>query len=362
MSQGPQVSAADYQQALQWYKTRGETVRSRLLTELRTALTAQQTAVESQIEYRLFADNGNIAAYATRLNGKRVVDVGAGLLQVLDWVATASAAVLPFRTGGVCANAYVPYLSDGIRDNTRRRDRRVLLEPVKSFFAYAESHSECEGISEPAFRASRNATAARDMAFAGSFKLLLAHEMSHHLHGHVDLPRPSETSASRARETQADKTALVLLTKSGTNPMEALPLLLMFGGINEFADTGGSHPSSVERLRWAWEAAGELLKEDKEFKRFLERSGQYEQWQRTSAMMEHALAAESEETSEDADESLPGDLSDRVQACLERRIRSCMRDCTQNYDYGHAECRDRLCSPKHGSNTSWERRCRRRNQ
>jgi hypothetical protein len=355
-AQTPSVQPSDYQTALLWYKDRGEVIRAELLQELRHGLTPAQARGEAEINYRIFAENGNTSAYATRLEGDRVVDIGAGLLQVLDWVATAVGGVGAFPSGATCAEAYIPYLADGIRENSRRGRRRAPLVPVAAFFTYAQTHRDtCRGITETSYRARQRADKARAIAFAASFKFLLAHEMSHHLLGHVrELPRSLSTSEVRQQETDTDKLALKLLVKTGTNPIQALPLLLLFGALEDWSVLGGDHPATVDRFKWAWDAALAILKDDPEFEPALRKSGEWEGWTKAVALLKERF----DELSDEPELPLSAGLDSREKACLERFVHGCMRDCMVNYGNSRAECRDNLCAPGKGSNGVWESRCR----
>lgn len=57
--------------------------------------------------------------------------------------------------------------------------------------------------------------------------------------------------------------------------------------------------------------------------------------------------------------SLSGqDAEATVKRCLNKRIASCMDDCTNNYGFSRSRCSNQMCSPDSGSNQSWERVCR----
>lgn len=356
LAQPAPVEPSDYQRVLVWYKDRGEVIRADLLQELRRGLTPAQARVESEVQYRIFAENGNTAAYAAVLEGARVVDVGAGLLQVIDWVSTALGALGAFPSGSACAESYVPYLAEGIRENSRRGRRKAPLLPVAAYFTFAPTHlDKCSGITEARFRKNPRADGARTMLFAGSFKLLLAHEMSHHLLGHVGTAsKRLSLSEVRQQETDADKLALRLIVRTGTNPLEALPLLMLFGALEDWNVLGGDHPATVDRFKWAWEAANAILKDDPEFEQSLRKSGQWDGWSKAVAVLKERF----DELPDEPDIPSSGGTKARLDACVQRYIHGCMRDCMFNYGNSKAECRDNLCAPEKGSNVAWERRCR----
>lgn len=49
--------------------------------------------------------------------------------------------------------------------------------------------------------------------------------------------------------------------------------------------------------------------------------------------------------------------TDDSSECMDARIESCVKDCTDNYGYPESQCRAQLCNPNVGPNRGWARRC-----
>jgi hypothetical protein len=47
-------------------------------------------------------------------------------------------------------------------------------------------------------------------------------------------------------------------------------------------------------------------------------------------------------------------------ACVSRRQKSCIADCTENYHHSYAVCESQFCNPDHGSPSHWEEQCTKR--
>lgn len=50
--------------------------------------------------------------------------------------------------------------------------------------------------------------------------------------------------------------------------------------------------------------------------------------------------------------------NEKFEACMQKRIQSCMSDCVNNYHFSASRCSNELCSPSVGTNTAWASRCR----
>ncbi len=281
----------DFAQLLEWYKSRAEYLIGEFRPGIRSGLSPEDRAVEESIHYRVVANTTNANGQAKRINGVNYTYVGAELIQVIDWLATALAIQAEFGQQG-CTAGYISYLADGINGNTAAVISGHPLQAVGSPFIFAQLRPDvCPNMTEMRFRARQRAVDMRELAVAGSIKLLMAHELGHHVH-HDTWSKATSKQDSRDREKAADDFAFRTLALSGTIPIEGLPLILLFGSIEGFSvegETASDHPAGVRRLRDMFEVSEKAIDSDEEVRTALVKSGKLTQWKQMVTLLKQQV-------------------------------------------------------------------------
>jgi hypothetical protein len=278
-------------QLLRWYKDRADHLIGEFRPQIRTGLSAADRAVEESIHYRVVANTGNANAQAKRIDGVNYTFIGAELIQVIDWLATALAIDTSFGERA-CTAGYISYLSDGINGNTAAVISGNKLKAVASPFGFAQLRPDlCPNMTEAVFRNRKNADDIRELYVGGSIRLLMAHELGHHVH-HDTWSTAASRRESREREKAADEFSFRILALSGTVPIEGLPLILLFTSVEGFSAEGESasdHPAGVRRLRDMFEASDEAISSNEVVRAALIRSGKLNQWKQMVALLKQQV-------------------------------------------------------------------------
>ena len=255
--------------------------------QVRPQLTARQQVIEEAIQYRVapsVAVNG--VAYIDDSDRRRI-DIGAGLLQVFEFMSVAL--VMPRWTDRECAATYVDHIIDTVVENGRRHSLGVRLSPVYDPLMYgARNQPVCAGLSFARMQADPEGTRNQVAALGGSIRWFLAHELAHHVLGHVesplarsDLPQAELLKLSRTREQEADAFAFKVSVYDGPGSIAfAFPAYLVVAGLggdveNEALET---HPAGLRRIRLLIEALETLPEDDEEFADYLTEEGLDERW------------------------------------------------------------------------------------
>jgi|GEM_PF-2610388 len=284
------VSGQDINQQLQWYKTRAEFLIGEFRPQIRSGLSSQQQEIERRVQYRVVV-TGNANAQARVSGSIGYTDISAGLVQVIDWLSHALAISAEFGKRA-CTMGYVKYLADGIEGNSSAVASHQPLQPVGSPFVFARLRPDlCPGVTEARFRARQRAVEIRELFVAGSLKLIMAHELAHHVYGHT-LSRPVNLKASRERERAADEFSFRALSLSGTIPYEGFPVILLFSAVEGFSiegETASDHPSGLHRLRDMAAFSADAVESDEAVKNALINSGKMEQWRQMVAGLKEEI-------------------------------------------------------------------------
>jgi len=136
---------------------------------------------------------------------------------------------------------YLKYLNRVIDQNERSVDQK---QHIQHFTEYV-------GI--PAATAAQILGRSETQEISGLLRVaaiafVLAHEIGHHILGHVDAP-PNFVAESRNREVAADRYAAALTMRAGISPFGALPALAFFSGAEgDRVDPDASHPLTYCRV------------------------------------------------------------------------------------------------------------------
>jgi hypothetical protein len=141
---------------------------------------------------------------------------------------------------------YLSYVNDTIDRNDRSvGEDSMTLQPFTEFAGIPE---------ETATQIMNGSDAGYNdgVLLYAAIGFVLAHEIGHHVLGHVD-SAPASPEDSRARETEADRYAFDLTMRAGMTAFGALPALAIFTAAeSEFADPEATHPDPSCRILGAW--------------------------------------------------------------------------------------------------------------
>lgn len=290
-SQCQSANPQDIAQLLEWYKGRAEYLIGEFRPQIRSGLSPEDRAVEESVHYRVVANTGNANGQAKRINGVNYTYIGAELIQVIDWLATSLAIDTAFGQRA-CTIAYISYLADGINGNTAAVISGHPLQVVGSPFVFAQLRPDlCSDMTEMRFRARQRAVDMREMYVGGSIRLLMTHELGHHVH-HDTWLNAASIRDKRDREKAADDFAFRTLALSGTIPIEGLPLILLFSSVEGFSvegETASDHPAGVRRLRDMFEVSENAVDSDEAVRAALLKSGKMAQWKQMVALLKQQV-------------------------------------------------------------------------
>jgi hypothetical protein len=278
---GCMISQSMYSQdpTLTFYKSRGETSIRAFRKIIRSALTPEQRQVEQTINYQVLATSvANAVAYEDALGG-RYIDLGVGLLMMYENVAVDG--IIGQAGYRNCAIAYEDYLFSSLNANSQLALSHIeQMQNISMPFVFASSNPACSGVT-PAILTEHPERQAAFKGFVGaSIHLTLAHELGHHLQGHVrrgGTENPLQTS--RGQEANADRFAFESFAKCNINPLQALPaftFLLFTGGPRE-DEMLFDHPSGPSRFEPMLNTMTSLT-EDPQFRAMLARTQQELAW------------------------------------------------------------------------------------
>jgi len=230
-----------------------------VLDQFWSVMDPSEQAILREIDVRIPMDYDMTRVIAYRQDG-RVIEISFGFYGILVKLCRAWILALYYAEQDPTIHekyeAYLAYLNDTIDQN----DRSIGQDPVapQSFAEFAGIPEETEAQIMSSGDAEYNNAALGVTAIA----FVLAHEIGHHVLGHVDAP-PASAAESRAREAEADRYAAALTMRAGLPAFGALPALAIFTSVeDEFIDPEATHPIASCRILGALMYTVDRLAED----------------------------------------------------------------------------------------------------
>ena len=133
------------------------------------------------------------------------------------------------------------------------------------FFRISDISDVQEVRAKPNFQTSRSVLLTHGLAF------VVAHELAHHVLGHVDSPATS-LEDQREMERAADAYAVKLVTRAGYNPMAAAAFMGLLSSLEGTSDAWveSNHPRAVCRQAEFMVKGHSTLSSDSEYMKFLD--------------------------------------------------------------------------------------------
>jgi len=164
---------------------------------------------------------------------------------------------------------YMYYVCTRYARNSERYAQGLSPERIAS--PYERAHMSDADFNE--FYSDKDVNSARAKLVGGAFAFLLAHEMGHHVLGHVDHPT-NDKEERRNMEAAADAWAIDLLLKKKVSPVSGIVPMLFFYYTTRHpiaSEVYKDHPADARRLLAMYEGANDRLPS---FRASIEASGQ----------------------------------------------------------------------------------------
>ena len=284
---------ADGQDAWDLMASRGRSVVAEFKEQVHPHLTAEESAIAGQITYSVIPSPVANAQARIDSTGRRRIEIGAGMMLTYELFSVAM--VMQQYGNPQCGKEYINVLFDGIAEATYLKDLGQASQPGVEPFRYAAQHPEfCKDVTLQRFRASPAAMKAQQALLGGSLRWLLAHELGHHLRGHVK-SRPRDTEDSRQREEEADDFANKIAAKDGPDAiMWAMPAYLTMArlGASGENESKSTHPAGARRARIIFDSLRDLPDKDASFRADLKRRGLLDAWGQKIEMILKAIESD----------------------------------------------------------------------
>lgn len=247
-----------------------------ILGDYRGLLSDAERRVVDRIDITVSNSINIYRVYARLRDGRRSIEFSVGWLTTMEMVQ--DAAILTTLSGNGGRDDMLRYIDDLAQTvwENGRRDR--LGQPMVASGPYplylGRSASEVREIyRDPAFQDARVTVKVHTIA------LILAHEIAHHVLGHLEGPRsgtPAEmAAASRIREQEADDWAINLANGAGySTAVSAFPFLFYALLESEEEDPLRTHPVSTCRAAQALVEGVDQAMGDQGFVDYLEATNQ----------------------------------------------------------------------------------------
>lgn len=239
---------------------------------IRQQVPPQDRKIADQVRLVVQPTEG-VNAWASIESGSRTITITAGILEIIDWLATAEA-VNAITGEKLCQTSYVKYLGDGVADNTDRHSSGLPPKIVTSPYQFYMAHrSICSAVGPDLVNSNQRATLTRNLVMNESIKYILGHELGHQVY---DYPFAKVNwCEQQKREIRADSYSFALLSHSGESPLLAMPVLLIFASVEGFTtdDRYNTHPAAMKRAVAMIEATRAEVATDSELRAAIRKTG-----------------------------------------------------------------------------------------
>lgn len=241
------------------------------LSDLEPYLTPDQQGIIDQT--RITSDRHDWNIYGTRAQigpSGRSIHFPMGFQMVNLNITWAVAANLFAGHDPELVMEYALYMSDTVRASIQATARKETPPPMLTYSAYVgmpQAQSE-QMISNGTY------LDFVDILMRESITLILAHEIGHHVLGHLN-----NTYSSLDEEMQADAFAIDLVLAAGNNPIAAFAPFLVYAGLEADPTSlrpNATHPPGLCRVITMLVEGHEAAIKDPDFVAYMRRTGRYE--------------------------------------------------------------------------------------
>jgi hypothetical protein len=213
-------------------------IRPKLFNDLPGA----ESQVYARIRFEVSAENRVMQAYAWRDGSVRRVTITEALGRAIKLNVDAFLIEKLYHRDNFLGK-YMAYVCSVYQENFPRYAQGLPPRRIES--PYEIAHVDIDE-----FYADAKINTTRAQIEGGAFAFILAHEVAHHLLGHVDHASQSKVE-QRDRESKADDWAIDLLVRKGVNPVTGIVPLLFFYYTTQHpieAEAERDHPADVRRI------------------------------------------------------------------------------------------------------------------
>jgi len=220
--------------------------------DVRKVLSLGELSRERDIDYEVDNTNG-VRAFAykdPKDHSKDYIVISAGLVEIIDFYSTAYALAGAYGANA-CADSYYDYANNVVLANDRAAANGSSLNFQLGPIEYLVKHRDiCPQVTRDAFKSNKTAASLRELAIEACLRMVLAHELGHHLLNHTST-RSQSLEDSRQRETAADAFAIRTLIAEKINPIVAVPVMILFCGVEGYSadnEFRSDHPAAARRV------------------------------------------------------------------------------------------------------------------
>jgi hypothetical protein len=212
--------------------------------------------IYNEIQFSVSPEDKIMNAYATRTAGVRQVILTEAIGRATELNADAFLIEQLYHKPGFLGD-YMSFVCEQYQKNYKRYWQGLPASRIPSPYDFA--HWSDKDLSD--FYSDADVNRTRTIVVGGAFAFLLAHEVAHHVKGHVDHPA-SNKAEQRQKEVEADSWAIDLLVKKKLNPVDGIIPLLFFYFTDQnpvSAESMSDHPADERRLLAMYEGLSERL-------------------------------------------------------------------------------------------------------
>ncbi|GAB3517775.1 M48 family metalloprotease [Photobacterium alginatilyticum] len=169
---------------------------------------------------------------------------------------------------------------------------------------------------------------------------VLAHEIAHHVLGHIENPSIS-LEENRKREQEADDWASKTLIKLGLPPAAAFPALMYWYYMDEFGvenEYQKSHPADLKRIRKMLQYTIDNVDSWNGHSPYFPKVDTKQATNAYKRLLYHVEDLISQQT------DFKDDSSKKFEICMEVMFEGCVTACINKYNQPKDKCKDELCT------------------
>lgn len=254
-------------ESLEWYQQTTRVVLANARNLIEPLLDEREREVARAIEYRV-TSSGGLNAFAATENGRQVIVVHAGLIQMMAWFYDLISMETIFEREG-CLKEYIEHLYPVLQENQYKAANQLPLKRAPSPATYgATTTGACSGLTSSDFASNSDYVEQRPRQIEASIMFIYLHELGHHIHQHTsraDLRRRQSLEMTRHQEDEADNFAVLTALKAGYFLTAATPFYSYasaFSGNSLEAEKLASHPLGLKRILQVFDRTVTYLKEN----------------------------------------------------------------------------------------------------
>lgn len=254
-------------ESLEWYQQTTRVVLANARNLIEPLLDEREREVARAIEYRV-TSSGGLNAFAATENGRQIIVIHAGLIQMMAWFYDLISMETIFDRKG-CFKEYIEHLDPVLQENQYKVANQLPLRRVPSPATYgATTTGACSGLKSSDFARNSDYVEQRPRQIEASIMFIYLHELGHHIHRHTanaDLKRRHSLEMSRHQEDEADSFAVLTALKAGYFLTAATPFYsyaAAFSGNSLEAEKLASHPLGLRRVLHMFDRTVTYLREN----------------------------------------------------------------------------------------------------